>query len=264
MRARAPDPAAGGAPTPVNLAQHSYFNLAGHPPAGAGAAMSVLGHEVQLSADTYTPVNHVSIPTGDLVAVDAGAGEFDFRRPAVLGDRVAAAARRAGRPAARYDPAARALADDALDAAAAAATTVGAGFGPPGFDHNFVVTGGCAAPHADTAAAAAAAAAPGSGVRHVATVRDPGSGRTLTVESDAPGVQFYTGNYLGPTPGKGGAVYPRHAGLCLETQHFPDSAAGRAAAPGRAAAFAAGAAPVLRPGGEYAHTVVYRFAARPA
>ena len=42
--------------------------------------------------------------------------------------------------------------------------------------------------------------------------------------ADQPGVQFYSGNYLDGMPaGKGGAVYPQYAGLCLETQKFPNS-----------------------------------------
>jgi len=57
-----------------------------------------------------------------------------------------------------------------------------------------------------------------------ARVRDPGSGRTLEVETSEPGVQFYTGNFLdGTITGKGGKTYGHRAGFCLETQHFPDS-----------------------------------------
>ena len=53
---------------------------------------------------------------------------------------------------------------------------------------------------------------------------DPKSGRTLEVATTEPGVQFYTGNFLdGTIKGKGGHVYGHRTGLCLETQHFPDS-----------------------------------------
>lgn len=45
----------------------------------------------------------------------------------------------------------------------------------------------------------------------------------MTVTSNAPGVQFYTGNYLDGIKGKGGAQYHQHSGFCLETQTFPDS-----------------------------------------
>ncbi len=58
----------------------------------------------------------------------------------------------------------------------------------------------------------------------VAEVYEPTSGRVLTVLSDQPGVQFYTGNFLdGTITGKGGKAYPHRGALCLETQHFPDS-----------------------------------------
>jgi aldose 1-epimerase len=60
---------------------------------------------------------------------------------------------------------------------------------------------------------------------HVAAkVYDPSSGRTLTVSTTQPGVQFYSGNFLdGTQHGKYGVTYEKNAALCLETQHFPDS-----------------------------------------
>lgn len=52
----------------------------------------------------------------------------------------------------------------------------------------------------------------------------PGSGRVLELRTDQPGVQFYSGNHLdGTLVGKGGRTYRQSDGLCLETQHFPDS-----------------------------------------
>ena len=57
-----------------------------------------------------------------------------------------------------------------------------------------------------------------------ARVVEQESGRTLEVRTDQPGVQFYSGNFLdGSVKGKNGCMYARHAGFCLETQHFPDS-----------------------------------------
>jgi aldose 1-epimerase len=57
-----------------------------------------------------------------------------------------------------------------------------------------------------------------------ARVHDPQTGRVMEVLTTQPGVQFYTGNFLdGKTVGKGGKVYAYRGGLCLETQHFPDS-----------------------------------------
>lgn len=57
-----------------------------------------------------------------------------------------------------------------------------------------------------------------------ATVYEPDSGRCMEVFTTEPGVQFYTGNFLsGKLSGRGGVVYQQRYGLCLETQHFPDS-----------------------------------------
>lgn len=57
-----------------------------------------------------------------------------------------------------------------------------------------------------------------------ATVYEPESGRYLETFTTEPGVQFYTGNFLsGKLTGRGGIVYQQRYGLCLETQHFPDS-----------------------------------------
>lgn len=75
-----------------------------------------------------------------------------------------------------------------------------------GYDHNFVLNGS------------------GSGLHLAAEVYDPVSGRTLTVTTTEPGVQFYSGNFLdGTKTGKGGVQYQKYAGFALETQHFPDS-----------------------------------------
>ncbi len=59
---------------------------------------------------------------------------------------------------------------------------------------------------------------------HAATLYDPTSGRELEVYTTEPGLQLYTGNFLDDTVrGKNGSVYGPYSGLCLETQHFPDS-----------------------------------------
>ncbi len=61
-------------------------------------------------------------------------------------------------------------------------------------------------------------------LQEAARVYEPRSGRVMVVKTTQPGVQFYSGNFLdGTIHGKHGHVYPKHAGLCLETQHFPDS-----------------------------------------
>jgi aldose 1-epimerase len=58
----------------------------------------------------------------------------------------------------------------------------------------------------------------------VASLYEPTSGRFMEVLTTEPGLQFYCGNFLdGTNKGKGGTVYQHRTGLCLETQHFPDS-----------------------------------------
>ena len=56
-----------------------------------------------------------------------------------------------------------------------------------------------------------------------AILEDPHSGRTMSVYTDCPGVQFYAGNYLKNEVGKNGAVYCKRSGICLETQYYPNS-----------------------------------------
>ncbi len=73
-----------------------------------------------------------------------------------------------------------------------------------GYDHNFVING--------------------SGLRLAARAYSPRSGRVLTMYTNEPGVQLYTGNFLdGRMKGKGGKVYAHRGAFALEAQHFPDS-----------------------------------------
>jgi len=116
---------------------------------------------------------------------------------------------------------ARPIGDDLLAAAGS----------PPGYDHNYEVEGEPLK------------------LRDVAMLSDPTAGRSLAVQSNQPGVQLYTANNLdGSIVGKGGCAYPRYAGVCLETQTFPN-----------AINTEGWLAPVLRPGETYKHVVVYSF-----
>jgi aldose 1-epimerase len=100
-----------------------------------------------------------------------------------------------------------------------------------GYDHNYVLDRQGAPPW------------------RCARVEAPRSGRVMEVVTTEPGVQLYTGNWMdGRLQGKGGKVYPRRGGFCLETQHFPDSP-NRPEFPST----------ILRPGERYATTTVYRF-----
>ena len=105
------------------------------------------------------------------------------------------------------------------------------GLTPVGYDHNFVVNGNAGQ------------------LRPVARLEDPKSGRVMTLSADQPGVQFYTGNFLDGTARGKNATYVQHAGLCLETQAFPNAInvpAWRDQV-------------ILRPGQTYRHRMVHRF-----
>ncbi len=60
-------------------------------------------------------------------------------------------------------------------------------------------------------------------IRKIATAIDQTAGRTMEVYTDLPGVQFYAGNCIAETVGKGGTVYSERSGFCLETQYYPNS-----------------------------------------
>src|SRR6266566_2078095 len=180
--------------TPLNLSQHTYWNLHGTAVGGG----TILDHVLTLDASAFTPVDSAVIPTGEIARV-AGT-PLDFRTATRIGDRIGQDNEqlRFGR----------------------------------GYDHNWVL---------DRPA--------GSGLVHAARVLEPASGRTLDVSTTEPSVQFYAGNFLdGTIRGKGGRVYAHRSGLCLETQHFPDSP-NHANFPST----------ILRPGATYRSRTVFTF-----
>ncbi|MFE2089753.1 aldose epimerase family protein [Streptomyces sp. NPDC057582] len=103
-----------------------------------------------------------------------------------------------------------------------------------GIDHNWVLDKGVTA-------------AP----EHIATLSDPSSGRTVRLSTTEPGLQFYSGNFLdGTLVGTSGKIYRQGDGMCLETQHFPDS-------PNQPS----WPSTVLRPGQTYRTSTVHTFSA---
>ena len=102
-----------------------------------------------------------------------------------------------------------------------------------GYDHNFVLSD-CIGEN---------------GLRLAAEVKDPQSGRVMTVYTSEPGVQFYAGNFLNATQkGKSGKLYAHRSALCLETQHYPNTPNIEAFPSCR-----------LNPGENYKHVCVYAF-----
>ena len=100
-----------------------------------------------------------------------------------------------------------------------------------GYDHNWVLTRN------------------GGGLALAARVEEPVSGRVMEIFTTEPAIQLYSGNFLdGSVTGKGGHVYGRRAGCCLETQHYPDSP-NQPEFPST----------LLRPGDVFRSTTVWRF-----
>ncbi|KAF8703330.1 hypothetical protein HU200_032128 [Digitaria exilis] len=175
--------------TPVNLLQHTYWNLAGHDSGG-----DVLGHTLRLSASRYTPLDAEMLPSSGRVAPVADT-PYDFWTPTPIGSRIR----------------------DVM------------GGRVVGYDANYVVDG-----------------EPGE-MRPVAEVRDGASGRALELWGNQPCMQLYTGNWLSHAPGKGGKVYEKYAGFCLETQGYPD-AVNHPEFPSQ----------IIRPGQVYKHDMVFK------
>ncbi|KAL0355154.1 UNVERIFIED_CONTAM: Aldose 1-epimerase [Sesamum radiatum] len=172
--------------TPISLAQHTYWNLAGHD------SGSILDHTIQIWANHITPVDQNTVPTGEIMPVKGT--PFDFTTESKIGSRI---------------------------------QEVGLGY-----DHNYVLDCGDEK----------------SGLKHAAKLKDPASSRTLNLWTNAPGMQFYTANYVNGIVGKGGVQYGKQSAACLETQGFPN-AINQPNFP----------SVVVKPGETYKHSMLFEF-----
>jgi aldose 1-epimerase len=178
--------------TVQNLTNHSYFNLAGE----SSPAGSEYSQYVQMNANNYSPTDSTQIPLPLPNGVPVAGTPFDFRTPHTIGSRID-----------------QVSAPDNTPASFASATGGKSQLLiAQGYDHNWIL-------NAQTPQTTGP-----DGLNLAARAFDPGSGRALTVWTDQPGVQFYSGNFLnGTLVGISGNTYRQGAGYTFETQHFPDS-----------------------------------------
>lgn len=171
------------APTPLNLTNHAYWNVAGAPdvrrlngvnvPSADSRGGAVGEHELLIHASEYLELDDEAIPTGRVLPV-AGT-PFDFTHTKPIGRDISEAG--------GYDLC------YVLDAGK-----------PERTEHGFA-----------------------GELRAAAFVRDPSSGRTMEVLTTSPAIQLYTGEKLAEATDQYGRAFHRNDALCLETQYHPDA-----------------------------------------
>lgn len=190
--------------TPVNMTWHGYFNLDGHD------AGNILGHNVKINADHYTPFQDENmIPSGAIE--DVAETPFDFRGGKTIG---------------------RDIAEKHTQ------LIIGGGY-----DHNFVFSSSYlpkdedineTSKHTSSDADNANAVSQHTSsiadnanevkqLQAVATVEGERSGIMMQVLTDRPCMQLYTGNFIVTQQGKQGATYEHRQGFCMETQTYPNA-----------------------------------------
>ena len=178
------------AATPINLTQHSYFNL-------SGGKEKVTGHVLMINGDHYLPVDENKIPTGVMIKVEGT--PFDFRHPEVISKAVSQ----------KHEQ-----------------IRIG-----QGLDHCWVLND-----HSGELA-------------HAASLYHPGNGRLIEMHTTEPGLQVYTANALHEAR-QTNMPFGRYRGVCLESQHFPDSP-NKPQFPST----------ILRPGESFQSTTIFTFRA---
>ena len=171
-------------PTPVNLTNHSYFNLTGN------RAATIFNHQLQLQAKSVLETKDDLIPTGGLVAVENSWLDYSSMQSLLKG------------------------------------------FENGGYDHCYVID------------------KPDGSMIQAAVLKSSETGIVMNIHTTKPGVQLYTGNYLHDQliDTKNNVPYSKYAGLCLETQSFPDSP-NHKEFPNT----------ILKPGEEYHEHTIYEF-----
>lgn len=177
--------------TVINMTNHSYFNLSGP------RSDSIEAVKLTIHASSFTPVDQLAIPTGEILPVKGT--PLDFTKEKAIGR-------------------------DIEKKVYKQIKICG------GYDHNWVVDDW------------------NGKVKLIACARDVKSGRSMEVYTDLPGVQFYSGNFIGSNIGKEGFRNGKRKGFCLETQYFPNCAAEKNFVQ-----------PVFGPGRDYDTTTIYKF-----